>query len=95
MGRHEIRLRRRKMTSGRIEGFKDYRDLMNKHNRADRLRKAYKLFLLLLFFISLLFFSFLFFRSPKESAPTSGVQKISRPGVLINNSLNTENYGKT
>lgn len=95
MGRHEIRLRRRKMTSGRIEGYKDYCDLMNKHSRADRLRKAYRLFLIVLGGIALLFFSYLFFRSPQEQAPTSGVQKISRPGVLINYSLNTVNNGKT
>ncbi|MEQ8243507.1 hypothetical protein [Fulvivirga sp.] len=95
MGRHEIRLRRNRMTSGRIEGYKDYRDLMNKHSRADRLRKAYRLSIIVLGIIGLLFLSYLFFRSSEKSTPTSGVQKISRPGVLINYSLNTENNGKT
>ena len=68
------------MTSGRIEGYKDYRDLMNKHSRADRLRKAYRLFLIVLGTIALLFFSYLFFVSPEDKIES----KTSEIGVLNN-----------
>ena len=54
MGRHEIRLRRHKMTSRRIEGHKNYYDVMKKHQRGSRTRRLLKLVLLFLFFVLLL-----------------------------------------
>ena len=54
MGRHEIRLRRHKMTSRRIEGHKNFYDVMKKHQRGSRTRRLLKLVLLFLFFVLLL-----------------------------------------
>ncbi|MEM7109459.1 MAG: hypothetical protein AAF519_14635 [Bacteroidota bacterium] len=54
MGRHEIRLRRHRMTSRRIEGHKNYYDVMRKHQRGSRLKRLLKLVLLFLFFVLLL-----------------------------------------
>jgi cell division protein FtsB len=84
------------MTSGRIEGYKDYRDVLNRHNKADRYKRMFKLFLLLLFFLALLFFSY-FFLSGNTQATKMDSQSmtISRPGVLIYYSPKTENDGKT
>jgi hypothetical protein len=98
MGRHEIKLRRHKMTSGRIEGFRNYHDVLERHRRAGRMRKVFKLTLFLLFFIVLLLASYFFF-SKKDKKNDASLNKqaftISRPGVLINYSLNTINNGKT
>ena len=42
MTRHDIRLRRRSMTSRRIERHKNYESLLNRHERSNRLRKTFK-----------------------------------------------------
>lgn len=39
MGKHEIRLRRKSMTSRRIERHKNYAQLMDKHHRSKRLKR--------------------------------------------------------
>ncbi len=99
MGRHEIKLRRHRMTSGRIEGFRNYHEVLERHKKASRMRKVFKLLFFLLFFIMLLLMTFfLVTKSGKDSDASSEKQTmtISRPGVFINNySLNTENNGKT
>ncbi|MEM6816834.1 MAG: hypothetical protein AAF600_21005 [Bacteroidota bacterium] len=58
MGRHEIRLRRHKMTSRRIEGHKNYYDVMKKHQRGNRMKRLIRIIVLLLFFSFLLLFIF-------------------------------------
>ncbi|MDH5398354.1 MAG: hypothetical protein OEX02_09420 [Cyclobacteriaceae bacterium] len=47
MSRHDIRLRRKIMTSRRIEGYKDYQGLMQKHKRTGILRRTIKFILFL------------------------------------------------
>jgi len=39
MGRHEIRLRRKSMTSRRIERHKNYAQLMDKHHKSQRTKR--------------------------------------------------------
>jgi len=58
MGRHDIRLRRHRMTSRRIEGHKNYYGVLKKHQRSNRLKRLFKLLILLIFFLSLIFFSY-------------------------------------
>ncbi|MTI21273.1 hypothetical protein E1176_09595 [Fulvivirga sp. RKSG066] len=86
MGRHEIRLRRKRMTSRRIEGHKNYYDVLRKHQRSSRLKKLFKLIVLLLFFLALVFFSYSLLTKVNEaekSEPTSTMTiKTSRPGDL-------------
>lgn len=101
MGRHEIRLRRKKMTSRRIEGHKNYYDVLRKHKRSSRLKKLFKLIILLLFFLALIFFSYTFLMKVdqvenNEQEEVSLYQKnikASRPGDLIFNSFKHLNYG--
>lgn len=40
MNRHDIRLRRDRMTTGRMQRHKDYRELMEKHKRNSRGKRA-------------------------------------------------------
>lgn len=97
MGRHEIKLRRQRMTSRRIEGHKDYNSLLIKH-KSYRTKRLVKLFSLLLFFIALIVFTYIALTGKSENQatkPTSEAQTISRPDVLINVNLNTEKDGKT
>ena len=98
MGRHDIRLRRHRMTSRRIEGYKDYSALMDQH-RSSRLKRLIKMIFLLLFFIALSLFTYYVVtkvEDKKQDASTEEAMTTSRPGVLnIDQILNTENYGKT
>ncbi len=94
MGRHEIRLRRQKMTSRRIEGYKDYASLLEKH-KADRTKRIIKMILLLAFFIGLLLFVYYFLPTISNQKPVDQANTISRPGVSIFYSPNTNENGKT
>ncbi len=97
MGRHDIKLRRQKMTSRRIEGFKDYNSLLERH-KSTRLKRLIKLLFLLLFFTALCLFAYLLISKTEKTEnvkPQSGTQIISRPDVSFNSNLNTENNGKT
>lgn len=40
MNRHDIRLRRERMTTGRMQRHKDYKELMEKHKRTSRVKRA-------------------------------------------------------
>lgn len=67
MGRHEIRLRRKRMTSRRIESHKNYYDVLRKHQRTNRIKKVFKLLILLVFFLALIFFSYSLLTTMEES----------------------------
>ena len=51
MGRHEIRLRRKMMTSRRIEKHKNYAGLMDQHRRLKRTRSIVRWVVLALIFL--------------------------------------------
>lgn len=59
MGRHEIRLRRQRMTSRRIDGHKNFTDVLQEHERTSKTKRLIKLLLLLAFFIGMM--SFLYY----------------------------------
>lgn len=98
MGRHDIRLRRHRMTSRRIEGYKDYSALLEQHKNS-RLKRLIKMIFLLLFFVALSLFTYYIVskvEEKKNNKPAKQAMITSRPGVLNNYQLlNTENYGKT
>ena len=87
------------MTSGRIEGFRNYHDVLERHKKASRIRKVFKLALFLLFFVVLLITTYFIFAKKEAKSnvvPKAQSMTISRPGVLLYYySLNTENNGKT
>ena len=56
MGNHEIRLRRKSMTSRRIERHKNYAQLMNQHQKSQRLKKI-AMWLIYAFISFLVFFA--------------------------------------
>lgn len=101
MGRHEIRLRRKKMTSRRIESHKDYYDLLKRHERSSLGRRLLKIVIYIIIFMGIVMLGYFALRKinkPQNDAPHGDAQakayKTSRPGVLIDVSLNTKNYGK-
>lgn len=96
MGRHDIRLRRQRMTSRRIEGFKDYSSLIERH-KSTRLRRLIKLLFLLLFFTALSVFAYYALSKIEQQQEVEPEKKaqITRPGVLKSKLLNTYYYGKT
>lgn len=104
MGRHEIRLRRKKMTSRRIESHKNYYDLLKKHERSSMWKRVVKMILYIILILSIIFIGYAGLRklekmekgSPEQQPQAQNIEnKTSRPGVLINVSLNTRNDGKT
>ena len=54
MGRNEIRLRRQKMSSGRIAQHRNYGDIMERHERDIRIRRVVKAFIYFLIIAALL-----------------------------------------
>lgn len=60
MGRNEIRLRRQKMSSGRIAQHRNYADVMARHERDIKLKRVVRAFVyfLVIAFLLILFFFF-------------------------------------
>jgi hypothetical protein len=54
MGRNEIRLRRQKMSSGRIAQHRNYGELMARHERDTKIRRVVRVFLYFLIILFLL-----------------------------------------
>ena len=54
MGRNEIRLRRQKVSSGRIAQHRNYGELMERHERDIRLRRIVRIFVYFLIILALL-----------------------------------------
>ena len=54
MGRNEIRLRRQKVSSGRISQHRNYGELMERHERDIRLRRIVRIFVYFLIILALL-----------------------------------------
>lgn len=97
MGRHEIRLRRKKMTSRRIESHKDYYDLLKRHERSSIGKRLLRIVIYIIIFMGLIMLGYFALRKidkPQNDETQAKAYKTSRPGVLINVSLNTKNHGK-
>ena len=99
MGRHEIRLRRQKMTSRRIESHKNYYEVLKRHEKSNKTRKVARLILMLLAFILLVAMTYYATKmiSSQNETPVENNQvsiTTSRPGTIQYVSLNTIQYGK-
>jgi hypothetical protein len=81
MSRNEIRLRRKMMTSRRIERHKNFHDLMKRHERQIQLRKVGKILLVL--FILLALTGVLYWLSGKKSTPTMESGRVQHPSYQI------------
>ena len=99
MGRHEIRLRRQKMTSRRIEAHKNYYEVLKRHERSNKMRKLIRLILALIAFILLM--SVVYFIAKMvtfDNEPTIENEQISkiisRPDIVQYVSLNKMKNGK-
>ncbi len=86
MGRHEIRLRRKRMTSRRIQSHKDYRMLMEKHRRSSRGKKLLRSVIYILILLSMLLLIYfgvqkLTATAPDEAPESAQTENVSRPGL--------------
>ncbi len=87
MGRHEIRLRRNRMTSRRMERHKNYQDILRQHRKQQRSRLV-RILLYLLALIALVFIIYLGFerlsarnaRGEEKIRPVTA--QISRPDIV-------------
>jgi len=71
MGRNEIRLRRQRMSSGRIAQHRNYGDIMARHERDIKLRRISRIFIYFII-IAVLILLFMFVRRwTKDTEPTA------------------------
>ena len=103
MGRHEIRLRRKKMTSRRIESHKDYYDLLRRHERTSIGKKIIKVIIYIIILLGVMMLGYFALQktgksAKEESNPGQAAMNLtitSRPGVSLHVLLNTKQNGKT
>lgn len=96
MGRHEIRLRRQRMTSRRIDNHKNFMDVLQEHERTTRTKRLIRLLLLLAFFIGMM--SFLYYvlvntgpkkRNDENTARTEKVYSLNKAHDGVNKKKTT------
>ena len=75
MGKHEIRLRRKSMTSRRIERHKDYAQLMDRHHKSKRLKRIVQWLILVFIFILGLIVVYYSVNNKKEDQPKEQTQQ--------------------
>jgi large-conductance mechanosensitive channel len=83
MGRNEIRLRRQRMSSGRIAQHRNYGDIMARHERDIKLRRISRIFIYFII-IAVLILLFMVVRKwendtePKAKPATASTQSASK-----------------
>ncbi|MBL3654718.1 hypothetical protein [Fulvivirga sediminis] len=101
MSRHEIRLRRKKMTSRRIESHKNYHDILKQHEKSSVGKRVVRLIIYVLILIGLLLIAYFAVKvvgaKNEKSACNEHIEKenTSRPDDFINVTLNMTDNGKT
>lgn len=74
MGRHEIRLRRKSMTSRRIERHKNYAGLMEQHRKTQRMRTILRWVVAVVIF--LLGLMTVYYAVDKKNLNSSRIEKV-------------------
>ena len=90
MGRNEIRLRRHKVSSGRIAQHRNYGELMERHERDVRIRRIVKTFVYFLIIVALLIMFVIVRRweqktvneTPKIGLVSSKVAEVNKPEMV-------------
>ena len=76
MGKHEIKLRRKSMTSRRIERHKNYAQLMDKHHKSKRLKRIVQWLILVFVFLLGLIVVYYSVNQKKESQTNKQAHQI-------------------
>lgn len=71
MGRNEIRLRRQRMSAGNIARHRNYGELMHRHERDQKLKRIFRLFVYFLVIAFLLIILIIVVRWEKRSVNTT------------------------
>lgn len=87
MGKHEIRLRRHNMTSGRIEGHKNYYEIMRRHRKSMHNKRLVKSIVYILFILGIILI--IYFALIKIERATNN--NSARNTIFV--SLKIKNYG--
>jgi hypothetical protein len=80
MGKHEIRLRRKSMSSRRIERHKNYAQLMDKHHKSKRLKRIVQWLIYVFIFLMGLFG--LYYTLSHKSVPQSDTESHQTPAYV-------------
>jgi cytoskeletal protein RodZ len=83
MGRNEIRLRRQRMSSGRIAQHRNYGDIMARHDRELRFKRITRIFTyFILILVIILLFYFMRIWERREKEPSKQSTSISQPAKV-------------
>ena len=81
MGRNEIRLRRQKMSSGRIAQHRNYGELMERHERDVRIKRVVRVFVYFLIILAMLIIFLVVKRWESNDSSATSNTKIERTFV--------------
>jgi hypothetical protein len=86
MGRNEIRLRRQKMSSGRIAQHRNYNQLMERHERDVKIRRITRtvIYFLIVLFLFILFLLVKRWENREGVGKTSVINSEIRSGYMYN-----------
>jgi hypothetical protein len=76
MGRNEIRLRRQRMSSGKIAQHRNYSELMRQHEHDVKFKRIFKVFVYFLITLALIVLLVIVFRWEKRASKTAFIQVI-------------------
>lgn len=76
MGRNEIRLRRSRMSSGRIAQHRNYGELMRQHEHDVKFKRIFKVFIYFLIILALIILLVIVFRWEKRAGKKAFIQPI-------------------
>lgn len=85
MGRNDIRLRRNKISSRRIDRYRNYSDLMSRHEQNQKIKRLTKVFIYFLLILFLGIILFLVFRWEKRNDVEKDTTRTEIPLKSINN----------
>lgn len=76
MGRNEIRLRRQRMSSGKIAQHRNYSELMRQHEHDVKFKRIFKVFVYFLITLALIVLLVIVLRWEKRSSKTASVHPV-------------------
>ena len=79
MGKHEIRLRRQRMTASGADRFRNYRAVLERHEQDQKMKKIFRFFTYFLAVVVILLLIFFLNRWEKSSGTTPANQKMEKP----------------
>jgi hypothetical protein len=79
MGKHEIRLRRQRMTASGADRFRNYRAVLERHEQDQKMKKIFRFFTYFLALVVIVLLIFFLNRWEKSSGTTPPPTEMEKP----------------